>query len=139
MPPIVTLWAGAALLTLSLIVSWHVVARRRAHVRSTPLLSFPSFTEPVQVDVPAIGYALPGLSMISAIKACFRYKEMMQEGYTKVSIRCSNRVYCPILSSVSIQREYSSFPPFLAGISLLAARPLKKHFGYQRASFHLDS
>jgi hypothetical protein len=66
--------------------------RRSVEVARTfyPLPAVSLLAEPVQVDVPAIGYVIPGLSMISAIKACFRYKEMMQEGYSKVSTRNDN-------------------------------------------------
>jgi hypothetical protein len=56
-------------------------------VRSTHRSTSLSLMGVFQVDVPAIGYTFPVLSMISAILACFHYKEMMQEGYTKVNAR----------------------------------------------------
>ena len=87
-----------------------------------------------QVDVPAIGYTFPGQSMVSVTIACFHYKEMMQEGYTEVSPGC----YIGLISSVSIQTAYSSFPRLLAGMLLVVARLSKKHFEYPRTSSHLD-
>jgi hypothetical protein len=55
----------------------------RSTLRSTSLHPMDVF----QVDVPAIGYTFPGLSMISATLGCLHYKVMMQEGYTKVNTR----------------------------------------------------
>ena len=75
----------AALLGFSLVIYRRIVARWRAHVRSTHYSAFIHLMRVFQVDVPAIGYTFPGLSMISAILAFFRYKAMMQEGYTKVN------------------------------------------------------
>ena len=87
----------AALLGFSLVVYWWIVARWRAHVRSTHRPAFLHLVNVFQIDVPAIGYTFPGLSMISAILAFFRYKAMMQEGYTKVNAGYNNRLLCPYL------------------------------------------
>jgi len=76
--------------------------------------------------------------MISAIKAYFRYKEMMQEGYTKVSAGRNNGDPLLFIPCISIQTGYSSCPPHLGGISSLAARLSKKHFVYPRPNSHLD-
>jgi len=51
--------------------------------RSTSL----HLTNVFQVDVPAIGYTFPGLSIVGGIRAYFHYKERMQEGCTKVNTR----------------------------------------------------
>jgi len=95
--PTVTPWFAAALLSFSLVVCWRIVARWKAHVRSTHCSTFLKLTSVFQVDVPAIGYTFPGLSMVSAIIACFHYKEMMQEGYTKVSHGWNIGISCPYL------------------------------------------
>ena len=37
-----------------------------------------------QVDIPAIGPRLPGLALISSIRALFKYDVMIEEGHRKV-------------------------------------------------------
>ena len=83
----VTPGMAAVLLGFSLVVCWRIVVRWKAHVRSMHRSTSLHLINVFQVDVPAIGYTFPGLSMLSAIRACFHYKEMMQEGYTKVNAR----------------------------------------------------
>ena len=78
---------AVVLLGFSLVVCWRIVVRWREHVRPTHRSTSLHVINVFQLNVPAIGYTFPVLSMVSAIRTCFYYKERMQKGYTKVNTR----------------------------------------------------